>query len=182
MTSTESESVPLQSVHMPLNMDPETATYVAMLEGTIAALVINDCKQRTLLELLTGDGWEAARVDFNGNALIGLATAALVKQTGMNRVQAQILVTKRWNERNHPADYVVPQAISTDDYIAGESGTGAQLPTQTVPLSERVKSWRARQQAEAEKVSQEQAKISPDESVSDSKSAPGKSGTNVPKK
>lgn len=158
-----SESVPLQTVHMPMEMDPETATYVAMLEGTIAALVISDVKNRTLLELLTGDGWEAARVDFNGQAMMGLAESALMKQTGMDRVRARLLVAKRWQERNHPADYVVPQAISPEEYaaevtqstpMAAKSATSSQLGQ---PMSERVKAWRARQLADAEKVSQEEA-------------------------
>lgn len=163
MTDTPDESVPLNSVHMPLDMDPETATYVGMLEGTIAALVINDCKQRTLLELLTGDGWEAARVDFNGTALINLATTALVKQTGMDRVKAQVLVTKRWNERNHPADYVMPQAVPVADYVAGNDSKESLKPD----LSARVKAWRARQVAEGLKAAQEGTDSGPIESVPD---------------
>lgn len=189
MTTTEPaeiESVPMNSVHMPMNMDPETATYVAMLEGTIAALVISDCKSRTLLELLTGDGWEAARVDFNGKALIALAVSALVKQTGMDRVKAQILVSTRWQERNHPADYIVPQAVSPDAYIAKQSATSSQLASGDVSMSDRVTAWRARQLAAAENVDPEQAEISPDESVSDSsaknESVVAKSETTVPEK
>lgn len=131
------ESVPLQSAPIGLDMDPETATYVGMLEGTIAALVISDVKNRTLLELLTGDGWEAARVDFNGNALMQLAISALVKQTGMSVAAAKILVTKRWNERNHPSDYIVPQAVAT------ETMTDTSQPIAT--MSERFQKWKARQ-------------------------------------
>lgn len=174
MTSTEQDetvSVPTQSVHMPMNMDPETATYVAMLEGTIAALVISDCKSRTLLELLTGDGWEAARVDFKGQTLIALAVSALVKQTGMDRVRAQVLVSKRWQERNHPADYIVPQAVSPDTYLAtatAKTATSSQLAAEPVDVSARVKDWRARQLAAAENVDPEATVSAPNESVSDS--------------
>jgi hypothetical protein len=159
------ESVPLQAVHMPLNMDPETATYVGMLEGTIAALVINDCKQRTLLELLTGDGWEAAKVDFNGESLIDLAASSLVKQTGMSLVDAQILVKKRWNERNHPSDYVVPQAVTPESYAQGNPSVEMVSPA---PLSDRVKAWRAQQLADALKAAQEATATGSVESGSDS--------------
>lgn len=171
MTSTvpdEIESVPLQSVHMPMSMDSETATYVAMLEGTIAALVISDCKNRTLLELLTGDGWEAARVDFKGQTLIALAVSALVKQTGMDRVKAQVLVSKRWQERNHPADYIVPQAVSPDAYVAKSGSNLADTSQVPIDMSARVKDWRARQLAAAENVAQEANENSPNESGSDS--------------
>lgn len=157
------ESVPIRSVHMPMDMDPETATYVAMLEGTIAALVISDVKNRTLLELLTGDGWEAARVDFNGQAMMGLAESALIKQTGMDRGRARLLVARRWQERNHPADYVVPQAVSPQDYAADalastQSARNSATSSQLGPsMSDRVKDWRARQLADAEKVAQREA-------------------------
>lgn len=177
------ESVPLQAVHMPMEMDPETATYVAMLEGTIAALVISDVKNRTLLELLTGDGWEAARVDFNGQAMMSLAESALIKQTGMDRIRARMLVAKRWQERNHPADYVVPQAVSPADYVGeaaprmAKSATGSQLGQ---PMSERVKDWRARQLAEAEKVAQNEAENSQNESGQDS-NRQNESGRNLEK-
>ena len=134
------ESVPLKTAQIGLDMDPETATYVGMLEGTIAALVISDIKNRTLLELLTGDGWEAARVDFDGNSLVDLAVSALVKQTGMSVANAKNLVWKRWNDRNHPADYVVPQAVPVEEVTS----------TPNVSMSDRVKEWRARQLADAE--------------------------------
>lgn len=136
------ESIPLKSAQIGLDMDPETATYVGMLEGTIAALVISDLKSRTLLELLTGESWEAAKVDFDGKILVGLAVSALVKQTGMSPTAAKTLVMKRWNEKNHPADYVVPQAVSIDTI------TGGETPIKPMPMSDRVKEWRARQLGE----------------------------------
>ena len=136
------ESIPLKSAQIGLDMDPETATYVGMLEGTIAALVISDLKSRTLLELLTGESWEAAKVDFDGKILVGLAVSALVKQTGMSPTAAKTLVMKRWNEKNHPADYVVPQAVSIDTI------TGGEPPTKQMDMSDRVKEWRARQLGE----------------------------------
>lgn len=187
---TNEESVPIRTVHMPVDMDPETATYVGMLEGTIAALVISDVKNRTLLELLTGDGWEAARVDFKGEAMMALAESALMKQTGMDRVRARMLVARRWQERNHPADYVLPQAVAPQDYATTVQGAAqaaqgstpstaatvgaraAQSATSSqygAPMSERVKDWRARQLADAEKVAQEEAEKQAERTTSGAK-------------
>ncbi|QGJ90080.1 hypothetical protein HWC80_gp039 [Mycobacterium phage Indlulamithi] len=173
----EIESVPLQPAAIGLNMDPETASYVGMLEGTIAALVISDVKNRTLLELLTGDGWEAARVDFNGDALIGLAVSALVKQTGMSTANAKILVMKRWAERNHPADYIIPQAVSIDQMTGNVPTSGQDVPA----MSERVKAWRAKQQAEIAELSSaatDSASETPSGASDLEKQA--ETGTNVP--
>jgi len=143
------ESIPLQGPLKGLQMDSDTAQYVGMLEGTIAALVINEVKYRTLLELLTGDSWDAANVSTDPNALVPLAVSALVKQTNMDENKAKKLISARWETHNNKPNQVVPQVLST--------GTAryASRPDHVVsaPMSERLKSWRERQAADAEQVS-----------------------------
>jgi hypothetical protein len=139
------ESVPLRTPLVGLNMDPDVAHYVGMLEGTIAALAINGVKYRALLELLTGDPWEETRIDFDGKVLMQLAASVLAKQTGMSPVDAKNLVARRWSQYNLPAETIVPQAVSVDEY---QSASENDLERRR-ELSERVKTWRARQQADA---------------------------------
>lgn len=185
------ESVPIQTPLIGLTMDPETATYVGMLEGTIAALVINETKYRALLEMLTGDSWEATRVDMDGNVLMGLAVSALVKQTGMDLTRAKVLVLQRWSERNLPADAIVPVAVSPAELT--KSVTGDQLPTApsstqtSAPMTERAKAWREAQIASAARLSE--ADLKPETPVAQSDSESGTtvpvesgSGTSVPQK
>lgn len=136
------ESVPVSTPLIGLNVDQETAHYIGVLEGTIAALCINEAKYRALLELLTGDPWEETKIDFNGQVLMDIAVSALVKQTNMPLAQAKTLVWKRWNSRNLPTESVVPQAVPIEELTGGVS------PDR--PLSERFKAWKAKQLAEAE--------------------------------
>lgn len=141
-----SESIPLQVPLKGLQMDSDTAQYVGMLEGTIAALVINEVKYRTLLELLTGDYWEAATVNMDPNALVPLAVSALVKQTNLDENKAKKLISARWDDHNNKTNPVVPQAVSTR--TANYGSRPDHVVTQ--PMSERLKSWRERQEQESE--------------------------------
>ena len=154
MPSEENVSVPTQSPLVGLELSPEAATYVGVLEGTIAALAINECKYRALLELYTDESWEATRIDINGQALMDLAVDTLVKQTGMDRVRAKVLVTKRWNKRNQEAPTVIPQAVPVESLLAGtpESDSVATGLKSSVDVSERLQSWKNRQRAEAEAI------------------------------
>ena len=128
---TDPISVPVQVPLIGLQMSTETAQYVGMLEGTVAALVINDVKYRTLLELLTGESWEDTVVTMDPNALMSLAVSALVKQTGMDYAKAKILISQRWQRRNPPAGSIVPQAVPVETLISGavEQGT---VSTETI--------------------------------------------------
>jgi hypothetical protein len=140
------ESVALQNPDLPMDLKPDAALYVGMLEGTIAALAINEVKYRALLEILTGDPWEDTRIDFKGEVLQQLATDVLVKQTGMDRVKAQVLVAKRWQARNLEPDVVVPRAVNPQDYVSGNSSP------ENKSMSERAKIWREKQIADSEKL------------------------------
>jgi hypothetical protein len=144
---TDVESVPLRTPLVGLSMDGDTAYYVGMLEGTIAALAINEVKYRALLELLTGDSWEETRIDLDGKVLMTLAANVLVKQTGMNPVQAKILVAKRWGQFNLPAETIVPQAIPIDKYA--DEASAHVHSTRRADLSARAREWRDRQTREA---------------------------------
>lgn len=178
-SDSENVSVPMQSVQIGLDMDADTAHYVGVLEGTIAALCINECKYRALLELLTGESWEATKIDVNGSVLMDLAVSALVKQTGMSTAKAKTLVFKRWNTRNQETPAVIPVAVSTAEVVddanlgtsaevspAGQPGATMNIPaadavaTGTVTerkreASNRLKAWKERQIADAATISTE---------------------------
>lgn len=136
------ESVPLQVPLIGLEMSGDTAQYVGMLEGTIAALCINEIKFRTLLELLTGESWDDAKATMDPSSLMALAVSVLVKQTGMDKIRAQVLVSQRWADHNDTSNTVIPVAIPVADLV---SGTVTKSPT----MSDRFKSWKSRQLADA---------------------------------
>ena len=127
------ESVPLQVPLIGLQMNSETAHYVGMLEGTIAALVVNEVKYRTLLELLTGDKWDSAEMPTEPKDIMALAVSVLVKQTGIDKRVAESLVLQRINETNR--DPVVP------DRPANVVVTQQATP----PMADRYKEWKQRQ-------------------------------------
>lgn len=143
------ESVPVRSAPMPLDMSPDVATYVGVLEGTLAALCVNEAKYRSFLEMLTGEPWEDTRIDYNGNMIRELAVSALVRQTGMERSKAVVLVEKRWADRNLPKEQIVPVAVGVQDFIAGDASNRSQENNSRPEMSERFKAWRDRQVAEA---------------------------------
>ena len=145
------ESVPLQSAPMPLDMSPDVASYVGVLEGTVAALCINEAKYRAFLELLTGDPWEDTRIDFDGNALQALAASALVKQTGMDAGKAKVLVAQRWNNRNLPKEQTVPVAIPVQDFVSGDASNKTQESLRP-DMSDRFRAWRDKQNADASEI------------------------------
>lgn len=160
MANDEVVSVPLQTPQISLTMDADTAHYVGILEGTVAALVINECKYRAILELLTGESWEATRLDIKGDVLQQLAVSALVRQTGMALDRAKLLVAQRWNAKNQEAPVVVPQAVAvqpSDASVASATvpstqGTGSAVSDSPSgqDMGSRLSAWKARQQAAAE--------------------------------
>ena len=123
-------SVPLRAPLIDLQMDSDTAYYVGMLEGTIAALVVNEVKFRTLLELLTGDKWDSANMPQDPNALAALAVSMLIKQTGIDQSKAESLVAQRFGDMTSNP---IPEATII-----------TAAPT-APPMSERFKSWKAKQ-------------------------------------
>lgn len=152
-------SAPLQTAKFGLTMDPEVATYVGMLEGTIAALSIQAVQNRALLELLTGDGWEAGLVEMNGKALQQFAIEALVRQTGIPIDKAKLVVAKRWAERNEEAKTLVPQAVSPSEFAPEVIPTATEdlnpdksPPASPSAMSDRLAKWKEKQIADAESV------------------------------
>lgn len=127
------ESVPLQSPLIDLQMSSDTAYYVGMLEGTIAALVVNEVKYRTLLELLTGDKWDAADMPTDPKELMLLAVSMVTKQTGISRERAESLVGQRFN--GGKPKQVIPQP----------SANLVVPPPEPIPMSDRFKRWKERQ-------------------------------------
>lgn len=143
------ESIPVRSAPMPLEMSADVATYVGVLEGTIAALCVNEVKYRSFLEMLTGEPWEDTRIDYNGNMIRDLAVSALVRQTGMERPKAIALVEKRWADRNLPKEQVVPVAVPVENFIAGDASNRSQENNSRPDMSERFRAWRERQLGDA---------------------------------
>ena len=156
----ENISVPTQSPLVGLEMNADTAQYVGVLEGTIAALVINECKYRAVLELLTDTSWEATRIDVNGSALMDLAIDALIRQTGMDRVRAKVLVTKRWNQYNTELPATIPKAVDTSTLLNGLPESDAVATglnkKEDVSMSEKLQAWKARQIESAATLSDEE--------------------------
>jgi len=156
----ENISVPTKTPLVGLEMNADTATYVGVLEGTIAALVINECKYRALLELFTDESWEATRIDVNGRALMDLAVDALVRQTGMDRVRAKVLVSKRWNKYNEEAPAVVPKAVSvtqlTESSTQSDAVATGLTSKEALKISDRLQEWKQRQNESAARVSEEE--------------------------
>lgn len=142
----------VKSVPMPMDMSPDVAQYVGVLEGTVAALCINEARYRAFLELLTGEQWEDTRIDFNGNVLQELAVSALVRQTGMDLARAKVLVAKRWGNFNLPKEMVVPSAVSTDDFVSGDVSNRSPENKNAASASERFQAWKARQLADAAEI------------------------------
>lgn len=148
-------SVPLQTPQISLEMDSDTAHYVGILEGTIAALVINEAKYRAILELLTGENWEGTRLDIKGDVLQQLAVSTLVRQTGMTLDRAKLLVAQRWNTKNQPEATLVPQAVPVTptalavDPSAPEAETPASDQTSGQDMGSRLSRWKAKQLEEA---------------------------------
>lgn len=133
------ESIPLKSPLEGLQMTSETAQYVGMLEGTIAALVVNEMKYRTLLELLTGEEWDGGTLDSDPESLVPLAVSALVRQTSLDENKAKSLVLKRMGKRRNS---VVPQSIRK------VGPTPANMPR----MNDRFKSWKSRQESASSEI------------------------------
>ena len=151
-------ATPMQTPLIGLDMDSDTAHYVGILEGTVAALVINECKYRALLEMLTGDPWENTKLDIKGEVLQQLAVSALVKQTGMHPARAKLLVAQRWDTRNQEAPTVVPVAVPTSTLVGSVASDTPEAPTSTTDatgqpdMRSRAQAWKERQLAEAQAV------------------------------
>jgi hypothetical protein len=144
-----------QSPLVGLQMDAETATYVGMLEGQLAAHVIQEAKFRALLELLTGESWETTRIDVDAKGLQKIAEDGLVKKAGLNRVNAKTLVQKRWQNLT-AGTAVVPKAVSIEELKGNttapvnQANTVAPQTTPQVTMADRLAGWKARQQAASE--------------------------------
>lgn len=138
-----------QSPLIGLEMTPETATYVALLENQLAAYAIQEAKFRALLELLTGDSWETTRLDIDGNALMAIAVAAIVKKTGMDAMSAKTLVTQRWNLLNQISTAPTPSAVPIEQLVNKiQSNTAPPLvPPKPLNMADRLADWKARQRA-----------------------------------
>lgn len=135
---------PVKSPLIGLEMTPETATYVGILEAQLAAYAINEAKYRALLELLTDEPWDTTKVDVDGKLLMDIATDALVRR-GMDRVKAKVTVNKRWN--NHNAEIVpTPTSAPIDQTLPAEMNAPLVDP---VPMKERLADWKGRRAAEA---------------------------------
>ena len=136
----------VQSPLVGLDMSPETATYVGLLERQVAAYAIQEAKFRALLELITGDSWETTKLDMDGKMLMAVAVDALVKRAGMNVAQAKQVVVKRWNTVNQVTTAPAPQSTTIEQMVSEVAGTERGSAATSIPqppktglsMSERV--------------------------------------------
>ena len=147
----------VQSPLVGLEMTPETATYVGILERQVAAYAVQEAKFRALLELLTGDSWETTKLDIDGKAIMAVAVDALVKRTGLSMAQAQALVTKRWNTVNQVTTAPTPSSTTIEQIVseANASNPNAVVsrPGAGLSMAQRLASWQERQKQNASTVS-----------------------------
>ena len=138
-----------QSPLIGLEMTPETATYVSLLENQVAAYAIQEAKFRALLELLTGDSWETTKLDIDGNTLMAVAVAAIVKKTGMDAMSAKTLVTQRWNQLNQISTAPTPSAVPIEQLVNKiQTDTSAPIvPSKSLSMADRLADWKERQLA-----------------------------------
>lgn len=81
--------VAVQSPLIGMNMDPEAAQYVAVLERRIVALSINELKFRTLLERMTGERWDTMVLDFDDKEMDEIAVTVIQRKLGVDDMTAR---------------------------------------------------------------------------------------------
>lgn len=138
-----------QSPLVGLEMSPETATYVGLLERQVAAYAVQEAKFRALLELLTGDSWETTKLDMDGKMLMAIAVDALVKKAGMTVMQAKTVVSQRWNTVNQISTVPTPSSITIEEMVSqvaqSKNDTVVSPPVSGLSMAQRLADWQARQ-------------------------------------
>lgn len=140
----------VQSPLVGLEMSPETATYVGLLEAQIGAYAVQEAKFRALLELITGESWETTKLDIDGNALQALAVDALMKSTGATLVAAKTYVSLNWNRLNQVTTAPAPQAVPIEEMVqqiqsqAPQDNVVVVAPT-PMSMTDRLRAWKAAQ-------------------------------------
>lgn len=134
---------PRQNPLVGLQMDEPTAKYVGMLESTLALHAIQEVKFRTLLELITGDSWEDVKIDYDGKRIQQIAEDALVR-SGIDRMQAKLVVLKRWNAANLTT--TVPPNAAPLEETAPETITNAEAVITKGDMKSRLQDWKQRNQ------------------------------------
>lgn len=141
----------VQSPLIGLEMTPEVATYVGLLERQVGAYAIQEAKFRALLEIMTGESWETTKLDIDGNMLMALAVESLCKATGMSTVAAKTLVTQRWNDLNGNISTVpAPKSVPIEKLVEGiRSPENDSIPVspRAFDMKSRLADWKERQKA-----------------------------------
>ena len=147
----------VQSPLLGLEMSSETSVYVGLLERQVAAYAIQEAKFRALLELITGDSWETAKLDMDGKVLMAIAVDALIKKTNMSVVQAKRIVSDRWNTVNKVSTTPTPSSVPIEQIVSevnsAENNTVASTPAPGLSMRQRLADWRNRQEQAAASVS-----------------------------
>lgn len=142
----------VQSPLVGLEMSPETATYVGLLERQLAAYAVQEAKFRALLELITGDSWETTKLDMDGKALMAVAVSAIVNKAGLSVAQAKTVVTQRWNTVNQVATVPTPQSTTIEEIVEQSRRTQAEPLVPVTPglsMQQRLADWQERQKQAA---------------------------------
>ena len=138
----------VQSPLVGLEMLPETATYVGLLEAKLCAYAVQEAKFRALLELITGESWESTRLGEDSAALQALAVDALVKSTGATVASAKAYVSLNWNRLNQVETTPVAQAVPIEEMVQQiQSQTPADVPVTppVMSMTDRLRAWKAAQ-------------------------------------
>lgn len=147
-----------QSPLVGLEMSPETATYVGLLERQVAAYAIQEAKFRALLELITGDSWETTKLDMDGKALMAVAVSSLVNRAGLSVAQAKTVVTQRWNTVNQVTTVPTPESTTIEEIVSQSQQAKEAEPlapmASGLSMQQRLADWKARQTQAAATVSE----------------------------
>lgn len=131
---------------IPVDLSPEAATYVGLLERQLALMSVQEAKFRALFELWTGEPWEATQFDIDSfDMLMDVAVQGLVKKTGMRTVDAKTLVQQRWNSINKPTTRKVPKSVPIEEFSSSEA---VQSPSQAPSMRDRYQEYKKNKAAQ----------------------------------
>lgn len=87
--------VALKSPLNDLELSPQAALYIGILERKLCALDINELKYRALLEMLTGETWDDLNMDLEAGEIKKIAIEATQKKMDVSYEAANKIVEDR---------------------------------------------------------------------------------------
>lgn len=96
--------VAVKSPLLGMQMEPDVALYVAVLERQVLGLTINELKFRALLELLTGEEWDDMKTEFERKEIEEIAVRMTEKKLGIKNMEARKIVRERMESSRAASD------------------------------------------------------------------------------